>query len=139
MNEKLVFSSTDLLHTDHICSALKENNIAFYKKVQGTGEYFAITTGNTFNNEIRVFVNEDDYEKALELINEISPKDEATFETDIPDELKDISTEEEEEIENISKKSKGRSRKLILLLMLYPAIICILIVIIFNVLQNIKG
>ena len=79
MEERLVFASRDISTADYICLVLKENDIPFTKEIEGAGEYFAIATGSTFNNEVRIFVNDEDYQKASELIAIINAKKDEKF------------------------------------------------------------
>ena len=133
MKEVLLFSGTDITISNHICLILKENGIPYNKKIAGTGEYFAIATGNTFNNEIQVFVNETDFNKASELISVINQTYESASIIDLPDELKDIPPEEEKEMENAIKRNKKLSKIFILSFIFAPLIICIIITIIANI------
>lgn len=112
MEERLVFSSRNILTADYICLVLKENDIPFTKEIEGVGEYFAIATGSTFNNEVRIFVNDEDYQKASELIAIINKENDSTTIVETPDEFKDIPPEEEKEMEEMAEETKGRLKKI---------------------------
>lgn len=136
MEEKLVYSNTNITEVDYICSILEENNIAFIKKTEGAGDYLNIAAGNLFNNTIEIFVNEKDYEKATELINYINSANESQQSKDFPDELKDISEEEEKEMYAKSKKTKVYLKLFIIFFIFCPALIAFIIAIVTNVLQK---
>ena len=135
MEEKLVFSSMDTVEIDYICSVLKENNIPFVKKTQGAGDYFVIAAGNLFNNDIKIFVSEEDFERASELIQVVNNANEAIETEEMPEELKDISPEEEKEVEEIAEKTKSNFRIFILCFLAIPAIIFVIIAIINAILS----
>ena len=132
MKEKLVYSSTNTIEIDHICSILKENNIVFIKKAEGAGDYLNIVAGNLFNNTIRIFVDEQEYEKVTELINSINSINESQQSTEIPEELKGISEEEEKEMNEKAKKTKGYLKLCIIFFIFLPVIIAIIVAIITN-------
>ena len=138
MKEKLVFSSRDITEANYICLILKENDIPYNKEIEGAGEYFSVAAGNTFNNEIRIFVNDDDYLKASELITTLNKTNDPMTITEIPDELKDIPPEEEKEMEEMATKTKENFKKLIKYFMIYPALLCIVYAIIMSILQCFK-
>ena len=133
MNEQLIFSSTDLVLSEQVCSLLKDNNIPFVKKVPGLGEYLTIVTGNSFNNPIQIYISDEDFEKAKELINEINNSNEETDIVDLPDELKDFSSEEEKECQEEYKKSK-KYNSYLLRLIIFPIIIIITAMVVSNLL-----
>lgn len=138
MEEKLVFSSTDMVTAEHICSVLKENDIPFTKKIEGAGDYLAIATGNTFNNETQVFVSEESYSKALDLINVINKTDETTSVEDMPEELKDISAEEEKEMEEMANRTKNHLKNFIKYFVFLPIILVISMLIIMDIIYKLK-
>ena len=88
MEEKIVFESNDELLVTQIEMLLKDNEIAYVRRELGCGSYTTILMGQSFLPK-QILVHENDYEKAMELINLFN---DAEFE--LPDELK-----EEEEIE----------------------------------------
>ncbi len=67
MNEIKVFSSTDDILISQVCEILKENNIQFIKKQEGSGAYVGVLFGSTMGIK-DIFVSEEDYEKAKGLI-----------------------------------------------------------------------
>lgn len=141
MEERLVFSSTDNLTVNYICLVLKENDIPFTKTIEGAGEYFAIVAGNTFNNKVRIFVSDEDYQRASELITILNKTNEPILIVETPDELKDVPLEEEKEMEEMAGRTKGYFKNFIKYFMIYPVLIypvliCIIYVIIMSVLQN---
>ena len=134
MEEKLIYSSTNKMEVDYICSILKEKNISFIKKTEGAGEYLAIATGNLFNNTIEIFVSERDYEKAKEIINSINCENQDSKIIGIPDELKDLSDEEEKEMNEKAEKTKGCLRLFILLFVFCPILAFIIAAIVLEIL-----
>lgn len=66
--EKELYRSTDDFIISQICAILEDNNIAYIKRFDGAGSYLNITMGTTMNLK-RIFVSEEDYEKAIELIS----------------------------------------------------------------------
>ena len=67
MSEIKLFSSTDDILINQVCEILKENNIPFIKKQEGSGAYVGVLFGSTMGIK-DIFVSEEDYEKAKELI-----------------------------------------------------------------------
>ena len=65
--EKELFSSIDEYIIEQVCVILANNNIPFIKRTDGSGSYINISMGLTVQDK-RIFVNKDDYDKALELI-----------------------------------------------------------------------
>lgn len=88
MEEKIVFESNDELLVTQIEALLKDNEITYVRRELGCGSYTTILMGQSFSTK-QIVVHENDYEKAMELVNLFN---DAEFE--LPDELK-----EEEEIE----------------------------------------
>lgn len=88
--EKQLYSGIDDYVINEICEILKQNEIPFIKKADGSGSYMNISMGKSLQ-EKRIFVNESDYEKALSLIE--------IFTVDNKDNKKD----DEEELVNRSK------------------------------------
>lgn len=136
MKEKLVFSNTNKAIVDQICLVLKDNNISFTKKMEGTGDYLAIVAGNTFNNEIQIFVSDENYKKAIELINVFNQANESTLVKDTPDELKDISPDEEKEMEEMANKTKGYLKSFIKYFVFFPILFVIAMLIITDIIPN---
>jgi hypothetical protein len=132
MEEKLVYTGTNNIEVEHICSILKENDIVFTKKTEGAGDYLTIAAGNLFNCNTKIFVSEEQYEKANELIKFVSSNN---AKMEIPEELKDISAEEEKEMDEEAKKIKISLKLFIFLFVLCPSLFLIIAVII-RMLQN---
>ena len=72
-NEVEIFSSSNEYEINQVCSILSNNNIPFIKKDYGSGSYMNIYFGQSIQDK-KIFVNEDCYEKALELIIECFDK-----------------------------------------------------------------
>jgi len=126
VKEKLVYSCTDNTSAEHACSILKENNIPFVKRVAGAGEYLTIVAGSTFNNEINIFVDESNFNKASELLSSLNEDFDFSSSDDIPDELKDISSEEEEALEKDIKKTNNYLKIFVTLVFFVPLLILII-------------
>ena len=136
MEEKLVYSSTNAMEIDYICSVLKENDIPFVKKTEGAGDYLNIATGNLLNYTIKISVSSEDYEKAHELIEAINNSNKDFQVNDLPDELKDISKEEEKEMDENAKKTKDFLKMFIVLFVFLPILIVVMVAIITSMLQS---
>jgi len=67
ITEKQLFASIDEYIIEQVCAILENNNIPFIKRTDGSGSYINISMGKTVQGK-RIFVNKDDYDKALELI-----------------------------------------------------------------------
>ena len=130
MEEKLIYASTNNLEVDYICSVLKENGIIFTKNTEGAGDYLKIATGNLFNYITKIYVSEKEFEKASELIKNISFEKENIQNFEIPDELKNISDEEENELDKKAKKTRKSLKLFIILFVFCPIVIAIVTAII---------
>ena len=130
MEEKIVYSSTNNMEVDYICSILKENNIAFIKKTEGAGDYLTIAAGNLFNYTTMVLVDEKDYEKAKELLASINDSNVDSQVIDVPDELKNISEQEEKDMEEKAEKTKSHLKLFILLFVFCPILIAVIVAVI---------
>lgn len=78
-SEMQLFSSTNEYEINQVCTILKENNIPFIRKNDGSGSYMNLYMGQSIQ-EKRIFVNSNDYDKAIEMIssfisNEIDSED----------------------------------------------------------------
>ena len=62
-----LFSSADEYIIEQVCAILENNNITFIKKTDGSGSYINISMGQTVQDK-RIFVDKNDYNKALKLI-----------------------------------------------------------------------
>lgn len=132
MEEKLIFSSSNTIEIDYICSVLKENDIAFVRKTEGAGEYLNIMAGNLFNNTTSILVSNEDYKKAQELVKTITSSNEDIQVYDLPDELKDISKDEEKIMDEEAKMTKNYLKVFILLFIFIPILLFIIAAIIMN-------
>jgi len=129
MEEKIVYSSTNTIEIDHVCSLLNENNIPFIKKTEGAGDYLNIVTGNLLNNYTEILVSADDYDKACELVKSISNGNINLKSQDLPDELKSISKDEEKELADEAEKTKNYLRFFLAFFILLPVLIFIIMII----------
>ena len=73
--EKELFVSADEYIIEQACAILQNNNIPFIKRTDGSGSYINISMGHTVQDK-RIYVNEEDYDKALELIEPFAKKEE---------------------------------------------------------------
>ena len=83
-NELQLFSSVDEYETNQVCAILKENDIPFIKRTDGSGAYMNIYMGQSIQ-EKRIFVSESDYSKSLELISPFISNEEEISETEDDD------------------------------------------------------
>lgn len=68
--EVQLYSSSNQYIINQICNILKENNIPFFTKYDGTGSYMKLHFGQSFSyQEQRIFINKNDYNKSMELIS----------------------------------------------------------------------
>ena len=70
-----LFASIDEYIIEQVCAILEMNNIPFIKRSDGSGSYINISMGQTVQDK-RIFVNKDDYDKALKLIEPFTKKEE---------------------------------------------------------------
>lgn len=85
--EKQLFDSIDEYIIGQVCAILEENNIPFVKRTDGSGSYINISMGQTVQDK-RIFVNEDDYDKALKLIEPFTKQeDNEEIELDMQNEI----------------------------------------------------
>ena len=70
-----LFSSIDECIIEQVCAILENNNIPFIKRTDGSGSYINISMGQTVQDK-RIFVNGDDYDKALKLIEPFTKQEE---------------------------------------------------------------
>jgi len=97
MNEIKVFTSNDDLVIDRICEIFKERDIPFIKKEEGAGNYIKIVYGKSTISNKKIYVSEEDYEKAKELVDFLNAEEfeEETEENDeTSNELKAIKVDE---------------------------------------------
>lgn len=121
MEEEIqLFTSVDEYIIEQVCAILENNNIPFIKRTDGSGSYINISMGQTVQNK-RIFVNRDDYDKALKLI-EIFTKEEDNEELD-SDMQKEIN-------------KYGLIKKLMVFLILGLPILVILLIVISDIISN---
>lgn len=78
--EVQLFASVDEYEVNQVCAILKENNIPFIKRTDGSGAYMNLYMGQSIQ-EKRIFVSENDYKKSVELISTFISNHEETDET----------------------------------------------------------
>ena len=119
MEEKFLFSSNNNLEIMQVCDVLKENNIPFIRKEQGTLAYLNLAYGQAFGGA-NIFVSEEDFEKAQKLIEFIKFDEknveeenvEELSEEDIPEELREVEEDSNKELEeNIDNKEENEEEK----------------------------
>ena len=69
MKEKEVFSSTDESVVSRLCDIFDTQGISYNRKDGGAGSYLSIVNGQDTLSQKKLFVSEEDYEKARELID----------------------------------------------------------------------
>ena len=119
MEEKFLFSNNNNLEIMQVCDVLKENNIHFIRKEQGTLAYLNLAYGQAFGGA-NIFVSEEDFEKAQKLIEFIKFDEknveeenvEELSEEDIPEELREVEEDSNKELEeNIDNKEENEEEK----------------------------
>ena len=96
MEEKRLFEDSDEFLVKQIESILKENNIPYVRRDAGAGSYMNVTYGQSFGLSKAIYVSNEDFEKAQNAIEVFNDQD--FSEEDIPEELKEIEENTEEEI-----------------------------------------
>ena len=118
-NEEVeLYSSANEIETSQICSILKENDIPYIERKNGSGSYMDIYMGQSMQGNA-IYVSKEDYDKAAELIADIQGSEE-----DIPTELEakeDDGNDEEE------KKYKMMGRVIGSIFLILPLVVAILI------------
>ena len=120
ITEKQLFSSSDEYTIEQVCAILENNNIPFIKRTDGSGSYINISMGQTVQDK-RIFVNEDDYNKALKLIESFTKQD------------------DEEELDSDMHKEinkYARIKKLMVLFILGLPILAIILIIIAEIIRK---
>ena len=115
-----LFASIDEYIIDQVCAILENNNIPFVKRTDGSGSYINISMGQTVQ-EKRIFVNKDDYDKALKLIEPFTEQ------------------EENEELDSDMQKEinkYARIKRLMVLFIFGLPILAIILIIIADVINN---
>lgn len=118
--EKQLFSSIDEYIIEQVCAILENNNIPFIKRTDGSGSYINISMGQTVQDK-RIFVNEDDYDKSLKLIESFTKQ-----ETD-----EELDSDMQKEINKYA-----RIKKLMVLFILGLPILAVLLIIISDLIHN---
>lgn len=126
-NEVEIFSSSNEYEISQVCSILDDNNIPFIRKDYGSSSYMNIYFGQSIQ-EKKIFVHEDYYDKALELISTIFSN--STFAEEDIQEL-----EESKENDDSDKKYRWIKYLLSFFVLGVPCIILI-VAIIFSIFQN---
>ena len=118
-NEEVeLYSSANEIETSQICSILKENDIPYIERKNGSGSYMDIYMGQSMQGNA-IYVSKEDYDEATELIADIQG-----LEEDIPTELEakeDDGNDEEE------KKYKMMGRVIGSIFLILPLVVAILI------------
>ena len=125
-NEIEVFCTSDEYEINQVCAILGDNNIPFIRRDYGSGSYMNIYLGQSIQ-EKKVFVNEECYNKALELISTIFHDDNSA------EDIQEL--EENEENDDSDKKYKWIKYLLGFFVLGVPCII-VIIAIIFSIFQN---
>ena len=125
-NEVEIFCSLDEYEINQVCAILGDNNIPFIRRDYGSGSYMNIYLGQSIQ-EKKVFVNEECYDKALELISTIF------YNANSVEDIQEL--EENEENYDSNKKYKWIKYLLGFFILGVPCII-VIIAIIFSIFQN---
>lgn len=123
--EVQLFCSSNEYEITQICAMLEENDIPYIRKDDGSGSYMNLYMGQSIQ-EKRIYVNEKDYAKSLELISSF-----LSCSIENEEEL----TEEQEENNNSGKKYTIIRRTLGILILGMPILVIILLIIMpfFNI------
>ena len=120
MEEKLLYTSSDSLDIIQIEGILKENEIPYIIKIEGLGSYKTISLGSFMSDNIQnIYVTEDNYEKAQQLVQIF------TDNKNIEKENTDADIEMEEDL----KKAKLIRNILIYGFVIFPTLILLLIIV----------
>ena len=68
MIEKEIFSSTDESVVSRLCEIFNDQRISFSRKDGGTDSYLNIVNGEGILSQKKIFVSQEDYEKARKLL-----------------------------------------------------------------------
>ncbi len=118
-----LFCSTDEYEINQVCAILTENNIQCIRRNDGSGSYMNLYMGQSIQGK-RIFVNETDYNKSLELIYPF-------VSNNINDEKTSETSEQPEEKKNKRINKYVLIRRGFGLLMLgFPIVVIILVIII---------
>lgn len=69
MQEKEIFSSTEESVVSRLCDVFDTQGISYIRKDGGAGNYLSIEYGQDTLSKKKIFVSEEDYEKARKLID----------------------------------------------------------------------
>ncbi len=117
-----LFCSTDEYEINQVCAILTENNIQYIRRNDGSGSYMNLYMGQSIQGK-RIFVNETDYNKSLELIYPF-------VSNNINDEKTNETSEQPEEKKNKRINKYVLIRRGFGLLMLgFPIVVIILVII----------
>ena len=130
MEEKELFRTTENFMVLQICKILEENNIPYVRRNDGVSSYLNIAWGSN-NGETKIFVSSEDYERAVSLIQVLTPTNIEEENYEIPEELKEIV--DEEEMEKDIKKYNNMKK----FLYFWAPVIMIAIIIIACIMANI--
>lgn len=106
-----LISSNDDYKINQICEILNQNEIPFIKKEDGSGSYMNLYMGKSIQ-EKRIFVSEDDYDRAIDLIESFESNSEGNIED-----------------EEIPSKSKNIIRGVGLIILALPIIVVIILIV----------
>lgn len=130
--EKQLYATSDELLINQIASMLTEYEIPFVKRTMGSGAYMSIYMGHTIQ-EKAIYVNEQEYKKANDLIQSI-----VLNETEAIEERKEL---EEYEEDDTASKYRDIKKLFVIVIIGIPIIISIILIIttiIFSILQPIS-
>ena len=118
MEEKLLYTSNNSLDIIQIEGILKENEIPYTIKIDGLGSYKTISLGSFMSDNIQnIYVTEDNYEKAQQLVQIfINNKN-----------IEEENVEADIEMEEDLKKAKLFRNILIYGFVIFPTLILLLI------------
>ena len=120
--EVQLFSDTDEYLVNQICVILDENGIPYIRKDDGSGAYMNLYMGKSMQ-EKRIFVNKQDYDKALELIS----FEKSNIENNSNESV--MAKEKNTELDDYGKKYKLISKLLVVTVLILPVLVIILLMI----------
>ncbi len=120
--EVQLFSDTDEYLVNQICVILDENGIPYIRKDDGSGAYMNLYMGKSMQ-EKRIFVNKQDYDKALELISFEKSNIENSNNESV------MAKEKNTESDDYGKKYKLISKLLVVTVLILPVLVIILLMI----------
>jgi len=113
MEEKIIYENNNEILILQVCEILKENGIPFIRRDEGAGSYLNATWGSNSGTK-KIYVSSDDFNKADELLKIFNEDTQSLDEIEIPEELKDLDEEENDEyIQKEIKKYKNMKRILV--------------------------